>query len=779
MYYECPPKSEDLTVNGADLVNRVSPISETGSDRFDGTAQLKEPPTIGFGHILYDFEGRYDDELSIQEGFSVRVVQIYDEWIMCWDPVTEKTGIVPSSYLQIFLDEEDDLDTNGENGETFSESTTPTYSGWYDPTAQDQQKQAIYSEVPNGSMYYSEVPSLESSHPPLPKELYSSLPASRSNNSLSSYSHPPLPQIYPPLPKNDTTTSLPQYYWPSDSSQDATNTISRDSGNLSMSSANTAEAQQKEAETNLDDFMELFGLKPQQESSQKKPSNGNFSAFSAPPRPPLPTSRPTLIQPMRIAPDRPISRSITSNSVNSDDWKEKFSKVVAELLNSEIAYLNELNLWEKCIRESNRLGEHQKTILTNGLPVLRDLSQFLVRSIAEQVDRPAEHQTFSKIFMENRDKINKAYASYFRSIEEISQIVENKKDTNTYEALKICLQQMRDSGVFVFDVPTAVVRPIQRSMKYPLFLAELLKLLPITHIDHPKLLEAKKQMDNLVLKMNESKRRKELTKKYDSQENSILDKLSKLNVHSIQKKTNRFRYRFATSVGLIHRNDPDFCLLMSEVTSAERRLCKFIYNVQVYKMRITFMTKKYIKVATIHTKKLPGQAVEALRWEFNAYLKMLSVFLQNHQQLIENEIDVPCRVLSKNGCAKLIEKRCDKLADYEMARALQKLSFDEQERLRCEFEALNVHLKNNLPKVWNTMNEQVSSLAQKITELDDQFFSRVKSYLDAMPEKLNVFTYPTFAKFVDPSNQRLFNLRKHSKAVKVTQQQQLKLALHG
>lgn len=71
---------------------------------------------------------------------------------------------------------------------------------------------------------------------------------------------------------------------------------------------------------------------------------------------------------------------------------------------------------------------------------------------------------------------------------------------------------MRDAGVFVFDVPTAVVRPIQRCMKYPVFLGELLKLLPITHIDHPKLLEAKKQMENLVLKMNESKRRKELSK---------------------------------------------------------------------------------------------------------------------------------------------------------------------------------------------------------------------------------------------------------------------------
>jgi hypothetical protein len=80
--------------------------------------------------------------------------------------------------------------------------------------------------------------------------------------------------------------------------------------------------------------------------------------------------------------------------------------------------------------------------LTTGLPVLRDLSQFLVRSIAEQVDRPAENQTFSRIFMENREKISKAYASYFRSIEEISQIVENKKDVPTYDALRLCLQQV-------------------------------------------------------------------------------------------------------------------------------------------------------------------------------------------------------------------------------------------------------------------------------------------------------------------------------------------------
>lgn len=66
-------------------------------------------------------------------------------------------------------------------------------------------------------------------------------------------------------------------------------------------------------------------------------------------------------------------------------------------------------------------------------------------------------------------------------------------------------------GVFVFDVPTAVSRPIQRVLKYPLFISELIKIVPITHPDHPKLLEANRQMSQLVTKMNESKRKKELS----------------------------------------------------------------------------------------------------------------------------------------------------------------------------------------------------------------------------------------------------------------------------
>lgn len=44
--YECPPQQLDPPSNEDNSGNRISPVSETGSDRFDGS-QLKEPQTIG------------------------------------------------------------------------------------------------------------------------------------------------------------------------------------------------------------------------------------------------------------------------------------------------------------------------------------------------------------------------------------------------------------------------------------------------------------------------------------------------------------------------------------------------------------------------------------------------------------------------------------------------------------------------------------------------------------------------------------------------------------
>jgi len=114
--------------------------------------------------------------------------------------------------------------------------------------------------------------------------------------------------------------------------------------------------------------------------------------------------------------------------------------------------------------------------------------------------------------MELKSQFYSTFSKHFRSVENINLMIENENSSNFNRALQLCVQQMRERGSNIFDVSTAISRPIQRCLKYPLYIGELLKNTPINHPDHPKLMEALRQLGDLASRMNESKRRKELGK---------------------------------------------------------------------------------------------------------------------------------------------------------------------------------------------------------------------------------------------------------------------------
>lgn len=55
---------------------------------------------------MNDFLARFDDELTLKSGDSVKVIEIIDDnWARCQNIADSgRIGIVPISYLQIFLD---------------------------------------------------------------------------------------------------------------------------------------------------------------------------------------------------------------------------------------------------------------------------------------------------------------------------------------------------------------------------------------------------------------------------------------------------------------------------------------------------------------------------------------------------------------------------------------------------------------------------------------------------------------------------------------------------
>lgn len=160
---------------------------------------------------------------------------------------------------------------------------------------------------------------------------------------------------------------------------------------------------------------------------------------------------------------------------------------------------------------SAALEEECKRILTNGLPLLKSLSQKLIDNINAERAKQRYQQHFGQMFMEMKEQFFRTFAYHCRCVEQMSQILEQESDSKLQDALAQCLAKMRSMGSNVFDVPSAVSRPIQRCLKYPLYVGELLKNTQITNPDHPKLMESLRQLGNLALKMNECKRRKELS----------------------------------------------------------------------------------------------------------------------------------------------------------------------------------------------------------------------------------------------------------------------------
>lgn len=86
-----------------------------------------------------------------------------------------------------------------------------------------------------------------------------------------------------------------------------------------------------------------------------------------------------------------------------------------------------------------------------------------------------------------------------------------------------------------------MIKPIQRVMKYPLLLCELRNSTPPSHPDHRALEDAFAAVKDINVNINELKRRKDLVLKYkkNDEDESLKDKLSKLNIHSISKKSKR------------------------------------------------------------------------------------------------------------------------------------------------------------------------------------------------------------------------------------------------
>ncbi|KAK6746637.1 hypothetical protein RB195_000110 [Necator americanus] len=588
---------------------------------------------IGFAIVRHDFTARQSDELTVKMGDSVRILKMVStDWVSCKDPSTDASGIVPVTFLELYLDEDEEDGRDGPSTHT--------------------------------------------------------RPASMSEQSFST------------LASGSFSAPLSIQDW-------------RTSTRLEEPIQPLASAKTHEWATFGDDW---------NSTGEKKPP----PARPPPPKTSLSPSEMVSVTEMFGMAEKQDAKTITATISNVNlNQEEKRSKVLEELINTELQFITDINAYTEAVDGSTRLSTKQKVIMKNGCAQVVELARALVQGLTNEQMKPVEQQMIGECFLRLRKSFASTYGYYFRNIDHInSLLMASKTDPKIETALRELVVRMRASGAGVFDASTAVSRPVQRCVKYPLFLSEIAKYTAITHPDHPKLLEAVKQLSHLGSKMNESKRRKELTRKYSEEQSntSLGDKLSKFTVHSIKKKTNRFTYRMGSSLGVVKvTRDADFDRLVCELDQAERRLVRFNYMLVIYRKKMFYETRQLIQKRLIEPRKreIPGVSADAQTFPFHEMIKDLAIDLNSK---VRDEIVKALRAIPK----KLIRKRNDKLMDYEAAKSSNKVKSDFMSKFK-DFEALNNQVKQTLPKVIDVLNCVLRDAMKTVDELDNNLISRIRS----------------------------------------------------
>uniref|UniRef100_A0A8B9BS57 Rho guanine nucleotide exchange factor 38 n=1 Tax=Anser brachyrhynchus TaxID=132585 RepID=A0A8B9BS57_9AVES len=258
----------------------------------------------------------------------------------------------------------------------------------------------------------------------------------------------------------------------------------------------------------------------------------------------------------------------------------------------------------------------------------------------------------------------------------------------------------------LMDMGSLMIKPVQRVMKYPLLLCELLNSTPASHPDHKALQEALFAMKNINVNINELKRRKDLVLKYkrNDDDETLKEKFSRLNIHSISKKSKRVTSHLKILTG----GEPQ---VKDQTFNREEKLFRSLEKSVKLCVKNISSSSQHLQ-DSIHLAAQNITGLQEVLQDKEDEVKNHSKKLNNTANLCEdlvslcNLVLIPLSALQAlfAGPQKLIQKRYDKLLDYNSC--LQRSTGEELDLAKKDYEALNAQLVEEL-QVFNQAAKKI------------------------------------------------------------------------
>ncbi|XP_075072066.1 dynamin-binding protein isoform X1 [Mixophyes fleayi] len=412
--------------------------------------------------------------------------------------------------------------------------------------------------------------------------------------------------------------------------------------------------------------------------------------------------------------ESPSAASATENSELR--MLEKRSKVIEELLQTERDYLRDL---ETCVDhimvplQATRMTHVDFEVLFGNIYSVVDVTKKFLGAL-ENCD------SVGLIFLEHHIELESVYKEYCQNHEETIALLETyDKDEKFQRHLIECIETVKSlyqewGCTNYINLGSFLIKPVQRIMRYPLLLMELLGATPDSHPDKTPIKEAVRAAKEINVNINEYKRRKDLVVKYrKGDEESLIDKIYKLNIHSIIKKSNRVSSHIKHLTGLSPQiKDEAFEETEKNFRMQERLIKSFIRDLSVYLQHIRESACVKVLAAMSMWDLYSDKGTSDLEKFQRAHRHISEKLFTNFKERTENLVISPLNQLLTMfaGPHKLVQKRFDKLLDFhnctERAEKLKdKRTLDELQSARNNYEALNAQLLDELPKFHNYAKE--------------------------------------------------------------------------
>uniref|UniRef100_A0A671X0Y1 Dynamin-binding protein n=1 Tax=Sparus aurata TaxID=8175 RepID=A0A671X0Y1_SPAAU len=418
---------------------------------------------------------------------------------------------------------------------------------------------------------------------------------------------------------------------------------------------------------------------------------------------------------------------------NYKGWMvEKRLKVIEELLQTEKDYNKDLQMCVKEIIEPLQ-KKQVKNVDFDGLfgniSSVIDLSQRLLETLLDT-------DSIGKVFLDFKAELEEVYKIYCQNHDDAISLLESyEKDEHIQRHVLECLEKLRAiyrewGKTNYINLGSFLIKPVQRVMRYPLLLMELLGATPESHHDRLHLTQALQAVKEINVNINEYKRRKDLVVKYrKGDEDTFIDKISKLSMHSIIKKSNRVSSHLKHLTGISPQiKDEAFDEAEKKFRLQERLIKSFIRDISLYLQHIresaSVKVLAAISFCDIYTERSILDPERFQRAHRCISDKQFTQFKERTEALVINPLTQ--LLLMFAGPHKLIQKRFDKLLDYDNCkeradRLKDRRVQDELQAARNNYEALNAQLLDELPKFHTAAEDLFTGCVRAFAQAQKDF----------------------------------------------------------